>query len=193
MQHKRYNKKHRTRKMRGGASTSSGAGMGAGSGNTVATITPYQVSSSTTSSTINDMRAGSENQNAANKALMGGAMYRKTKHYINRKTKKSAYKKSAYKKTKKSAYKKTKKSAHKRKTQKSAHKKTKKSAHKRKSNQRGGSWIDALYSYEPPPGMMGPVPQPSNYTDSNNLIVTAAKISVAGQANAQFDNNVCPS
>jgi hypothetical protein len=39
---------------------------------------------------------------------------------------------------------------------------------------------------------MGPVPQPSRYEDVNNVIRDAAKISVAGQANAQFDKNVCP-
>jgi hypothetical protein len=59
--------------------------------------------------------------------------------------------------------------------------------------QRGGSsWLDKLYAYTPPPGMMGPVPQPSQSPASNGLILNAAQITVAGQANAQFDGNVCP-
>jgi hypothetical protein len=59
--------------------------------------------------------------------------------------------------------------------------------------QKGGtSWLDALYSYTPPPGMMGPVPQPSQSPMANNLILNTTKISVAGQANAQYDNHVCP-
>ena len=59
--------------------------------------------------------------------------------------------------------------------------------------QRGGSsWLDKLYAYTPPPGMMGPVPQPSQSPTSNKLILSAAQITVAGQANAQFDGNVCP-
>ena len=64
--------------------------------------------------------------------------------------------------------------------------------HKRKKiKQRGGSdWLDALYSYAPPPGFWGPIPQPSIYADTNKLILTAAQISGIGQANAQFDNRV---
>ena len=57
--------------------------------------------------------------------------------------------------------------------------------------QRGGNnSILQLYAYEPPPGMMGPVSQPSVDAASNNLILQAAKISVNGQANAEYDNNV---
>ncbi len=59
--------------------------------------------------------------------------------------------------------------------------------------QRGGSaWLDKLYAYVPPLGMMGPVPQPSYSADANKLIINAAKIHVAGQSNAEYDGNVCP-
>ena len=53
--------------------------------------------------------------------------------------------------------------------------------------QRGGNKYLDLYQYKPPPGMMGPIPQPSQDTASNNLILQAAKISTTGQANAQYD------
>ena len=55
-----------------------------------------------------------------------------------------------------------------------------------------GSWIDNLYGYKPPPGMMGPVPQPSQTMMSNNLVLDAARISLAGQVDSQYDSNVCP-
>jgi len=59
-----------------------------------------------------------------------------------------------------------------------------------KNKQYGGNSILDLYAYKPPPGMMGPVPQPSQDATSNQLILQAAKISTTGQANAQFDDNV---
>lgn len=48
----------------------------------------------------------------------------------------------------------------------------------------------AMYAYTPPPGMMGPIPQPSNDAITNKLILQAAKIDTMGQANAVYDNNV---
>jgi hypothetical protein len=54
---------------------------------------------------------------------------------------------------------------------------------------KGGGNLD-LYAYAPPPGMMGPVPQPSQNAASNSLILQSAIISTTGQANAQFDKNV---
>ena len=59
-----------------------------------------------------------------------------------------------------------------------------------KKRQSGGSAVLDLYAYAPPPGMMGPIPQPSHDAASNNLILQAAKISTTGQANSQFDKNV---
>ena len=62
-----------------------------------------------------------------------------------------------------------------------------------KGKQKGGSaWLDKLYAYTPPTGMMGPVPQPSQSEDANRLIRNAANIHVAGQSDAQYDGNVCP-
>lgn len=58
-----------------------------------------------------------------------------------------------------------------------------------KKRQSGGSSVLELYAYAPPPGMMGPIPQPSQNAASNNLILQAAKLSTTGQANSQFDNN----
>ena len=58
-----------------------------------------------------------------------------------------------------------------------------------KKRQSGGDNL-ALYAYEPPPGMMGPIPQPSQTPEANNLILQAAKISTTGQANAVYDKNV---
>ena len=69
----------------------------------------------------------------------------------------------------------------------------KKGTFDRVPKQRGGSaWLDKLYAYAPPLGMMGPVPQPSYSADANKLIINAAKIHVAGQSNAEYDGNVCP-
>ena len=56
--------------------------------------------------------------------------------------------------------------------------------------QRGGNSTLDLYAYAPPPGMMGPIPQPSQDAVANKLILEAAKISTTGQANAVYDNNV---
>jgi hypothetical protein len=53
--------------------------------------------------------------------------------------------------------------------------------------QRGGNKYLDLYQYKAPPGMMGPIPQPSQDAASNDLILQAAKISTTGQANAQYD------
>jgi len=63
-------------------------------------------------------------------------------------------------------------------------------SYKRKHKQRGGNNNLSLYAYQPPPGMMGPVPQPSTDDTSNKLILQAANISVNGQANSEFDKNV---
>lgn len=60
----------------------------------------------------------------------------------------------------------------------------------KKNMQNGGNSTLALYAYKPPPGMMGPIPQPSQDATSNQLILQAAKISTTGQANAEYDNNV---
>jgi hypothetical protein len=91
--------------------------------------------------------------------------------------------------------------SNKRRGSKSSKRRGNKRGSKRRGNKRtgyplkqsgGSAWLDQLYAYAPPPGMMGPVPQPSQSADANNLIVNAANISVAGQANAQYDRNVCP-
>ena len=64
---------------------------------------------------------------------------------------------------------------------------------KKQKKQKGGSgsWIDNLYGYKPPPGMMGPIPQPSQTMMTNNLVLDAARISLAGQVDSQYDKNVC--
>jgi hypothetical protein len=59
-----------------------------------------------------------------------------------------------------------------------------------KTKQRGGNDNLALYAYNPPAGMMGPIPQPSQTPDANRLILQAAKISTTGQANSVYDKNV---
>jgi len=64
--------------------------------------------------------------------------------------------------------------------------------YKKKNKQHGGTNnnILQLYAYDPPPGMMGPIAQPSSDAASNNLIRQAANITVIGQSDAQYDNNV---
>jgi hypothetical protein len=68
-------------------------------------------------------------------------------------------------------------------------------SYKKKYNkQRGGDGCSgnvlSLYAYNPPAGMMGPVPQPSTDAASNNLILQAANISVNSQSNSEFDSRV---
>ena len=68
-------------------------------------------------------------------------------------------------------------------------------SYKKKFNkQRGGDACSgnvlSLYAYNPPAGMMGPVPQPSTDAASNNLILQAANISVNSQSNSEFDSRV---
>jgi hypothetical protein len=70
---------------------------------------------------------------------------------------------------------------------------SRKYTYKKQNKQKGGtgSWIDNLYGYKPPPGMMGPIPQPSQTMMTNNLVLDAARISLAGQVDSQYDKNVC--
>lgn len=65
--------------------------------------------------------------------------------------------------------------------------------HIKYKKQKGGTLTSSvlnLYNYIAPPGMMGPVPQPSQNEAANNLIKQAAVISTSGQANSQYDKQV---
>ena len=65
--------------------------------------------------------------------------------------------------------------------------------HIKHKKQKGGTLTSSvlnLYNYIAPPGMMGPVPQPSQNEAANNLIKQAAVISTSGQANSQYDKQV---